>query len=731
MNYKNILPIITLSVLFLTSCKDNMMDWDKDSSKGEIEVSEIPLELAEKISRYDSLKAYTDVVLGVGIGMDLYINDETYHDLAVQNFDEVTVGYAMKHAAMVNSSGEIEYDDVDDFITQTIEDGITVYGHTLVWHSNQNSSYLNSLIASTILPAPPGENILDLSGLEDGTFTDWSKWNDGDGITVEDEGGLLDTTKAVKLIASSSSANAWDLQLITPAITVDTSHSYLISFYIKSNEAGQGRVSFASLVDNYPKTDWMDTGDGDTEYFTTDATWQQVQITVDDFTGTEDFKVSFDLGYSAGVTYYIDVENIYVVDVDATDNNLLSNGGFENGMDTWTIANVMSDGSVTVTADNVYEGDSVLKLINTNNDSTLQYKTQVQADFTSGEWTEGTEYTISLMVKSESTGSFRISTTNLEDGNYTDCHYLDDETTSASWTQYSYTITGEGYESGISLDFGGVPGTYYVDNITVTTSDNSGGESIVIEMTDEEKAVVIDSALETWITGMVSHYKDYIKAWDVVNEPMLETGEVRDGDVEELEDGEFYWSKYLGKDYAVTAFKLAREYGNSDDKLFINDYNLETNMTKLEGLISYIEYIESQGATVDGIGTQMHITYSTDSTSIIEMFQALANTGKLIKISELDISLGTNSPTTALLATQAEMYQFVIESYLNYIPEDQQYGITIWGISDNEQEHEYWLPDESPNLWDADYERKHAYKGAADGLAGYDVSEDFTGELVY
>ena len=33
------------------------------------------------------------------------------------------------------------------------------------------------------------------------------------------------------------------------------------------------------------------------------------------------------------------------------------------------------------------------------------------------------------------------------------------------------------------------------------------------------------------------------------------------------------------------------------------------------------------------------------------------------------------------------------------------------------------------NLWDANYARKHAYKGVADGLAGKDVSGDFTGDL--
>ena len=147
-------------------------------------------------------------------------------------------------------------------------------------------------------------------------------------------------------------------------------------------------------------------------------------------------------------------------------------------------------------------------------------------------------------------------------------------------------------------------------------------------------------------------------------------------------------------------------------------------------MIKYVEYIESQGAKVDGIGTQMHIGLTTDKDKIVQMFQKLAASGKLIKISELDVRLGTKTPTVAQQASQAEMYQYVIDMYKKYIPVPQQYGITIWGVSDNAKEHEYWLPNESPNLWDANYVRKHAYKGTADGLAGKDVSKDFSGELV-
>ncbi len=98
-----------------------------------------------------------------------------------------------------------------------------------------------------------------------------------------------------------------------------------------------------------------------------------------------------------------------------------------------------------------------------------------------------------------------------------------------------------------------------------------------------------------------------------------------------------------------------------------------------------MEYIESKGATVDGIGTQMHIAIDSNKDNIAQMFQKLGATGKLIKVSELDIKVNTSSPTTENLAQQAEMYQYVIDMYKKYIPADKQYGITIWGVSDNEK----------------------------------------------
>lgn len=112
--------------------------------------------------------------------------------------------------------------------------------------------------------------------------------------------------------------------------------------------------------------------------------------------------------------------------------------------------------------------------------------------------------------------------------------------------------------------------------------------------------------------------------------------------------------------------------------------------------------------------------------TLSQEFKTLAATGKLIRITELDVALGTASPSAADLQTQSDIYQMILTSFFENVPEAQQKAITIWGLSDNSKEHEYWLKDESPNIFDASYGRKVAYKGVCDAIAGEDVSAGFT-----
>ena len=75
-----------------------------------------------------------------------------------------------------------------------------------------------------------------------------------------------------------------------------------------------------------------------------------------------------------------------------------------------------------------------------------------------------------------------------------------------------------------------------------------------------------------------------------------------------------------------------------------------------------------------------------------------------------------------------DAYRMIVESYKANVPEAQQSGITIWSLSDNEAEHEYWLKGQVPNLFDKDYKRKWAYKGFCDGIAGEDLGLKYGGE---
>ena len=172
-------------------------------------------------------------------------------------------------------------------------------------------------------------------------------------------------------------------------------------------------------------------------------------------------------------------------------------------------------------------------------------------------------------------------------------------------------------------------------------------------------------------------------------------------------------------------------------KLFINDYNLEgywDQHAKLKSLIHWIGLWEDPNAeepvVIDGIGTQMHVTCYGDATKqaklqsdIEEMFKSLAKTGKLIKISELDMAYEDEAGTSVTFDKMTEeqhkqmrsFYTFIIQKYFELIPQAQQYGITQWCATDSPKDSG-WRAGCPTGLWDSNYLRKHTYAGFAVGL---------------
>ena len=277
-----------------------------------------------------------------------------------------------------------------------------------------------------------------------------------------------------------------------------------------------------------------------------------------------------------------------------------------------------------------------------------------------------------------------------------------------------------------------------------------------IPLTPEEKKDTLTWAMDKWIGAMMTACEGKVKAWDVVNEAIsggnpdsegvfaLQHSEgYKPGGTWDVGGDAFYWQDYLGDlDYVRTAVASARKHFEanggtpSDLKLFVNDYNLESdwdNNGKLKSLIAWIKRWEADGVTkIDGIGTQMHIScymnpqiQESKKKHITQMFELMAASGKLCRVSELDMGLVDAAGNTVKTAdvteeqhkAMAEMYKFVVSEYLRIIPADQQWGICQWCATDAPASSG-WRPGEPVGLWDSNYYRKHTYAGFADGLSG-------------
>ena len=382
-----------------------------------------------------------------------------------------------------------------------------------------------------------------------------------------------------------------------------------------------------------------------------------------------------------------------------------------------------------------YDGSKCLRIVNP---STVQpWESQVAADFTP-ELTSGETYTLHFWAKASKAVSL---TAGLQypssDAGYPSRGEFGAFDVTTEWQEYTLTATVSGTScTRLLFNIGAFAGTLYLDDVTLT------GKRLQ-QMSDEQKREVLTAEMERWIKGMLTACEGKVKGWDVVNEVISDGNTASDGFYALRHGGgenDFVWQDHMGDlEYVRTAVRLARQYGPEDIQLFINDYNLESDWDdnrKLRSLIKWIERWEADGVThIDGIGTQMHINCSMNATTlasrkraITNMFKLMAATGKLVRVSELDMGLQdasgntvmTDQVTEAQHQAMADFYRFIVDQYLTIVPPEQQWGICHWSIGDSPNNQWAWRGGEPLGLWnEAKTQRKPAFKGFADGLAGY------------
>lgn len=163
-------------------------------------------------------------------------NNSTYSTLVKNQFDRVTFEYQMKHGANVQNNGTYNFTNTDDLVNVAQAAGLEVYGHTLVWHQNNNGNYLRSLTGSG------GPNLLVNPSFE----SDFTNWTTQVSATAPTSGtisivstGAQNGSKAAKVLVTTPGPDAWSIQLYSDYINVTSGAGYTLKFWAKAATAGQ------------------------------------------------------------------------------------------------------------------------------------------------------------------------------------------------------------------------------------------------------------------------------------------------------------------------------------------------------------------------------------------------------------------------------------------------------------------------------------------------------------
>lgn len=774
---KIILPVMASAMLF-TGCDDQIMEWGLPEGHTSVTSADLPLEVKEVLANYDDIKSYAtanhpNMMVGLGIGKDIYMSEDGRHELAANNFQMITWGNAMKMDAIVTASGGLNFANLDPALDQLTEDGIKLYGHNFFWHTQQQQTYLKSLIAPKLVVESDSdiETMLagDAANFNGGTSGGWGSWgsNKASGDVVD---GAGEDGSPAMVLANNGDGNAWEAQFAyTFDVPLEKDVEYTIRFKAKSSTAA-GNLQFQYQNGT---TYGSQGGYNDFNVVTDWATYEH-SFTITDYEDVN--RIILNFGKVGGIYTIDDIE--FGIKVEAPMDNVLAGdasdfeGGTTGGWGSWG-SNKEDAGVVN---DEAHGGTYSLMLKNAGDGNAWEAQCAYTFD---APLLKDTKYIIQFYAKSSTAAGhlqfqYQNATTYGSQGGYNDFNV------GTEWTlcEYEFTMPNED-DDRIILNFGKVGGTYWIDDIKFGPAKKQGeaapirrAASYYVLKTAEEKKAILTEAMETWVKGMAEHLAEkgiVPVGYDVINEAIADGsngvrglngvfgGSVADDDGNTTYDaapteneadglnlnwgsGHWYWGYYV-PDYAVKAFQFARQYLPAETKLFYNDYNLDTSDGKRAAAIQFVKDIDAANGTpiVDGIGTQMHITLSGTNddadnnaakvaelrTKLDKQFKELAATGKLIRVTELDIALGTNSPSSAQYQAQSNAYKAVFESYFENVPEAQQSGITIWSLTDADDEHEYWLKGELPNLWDKESKRKWAYKGVCDALAGEDVGLTF------
>lgn len=744
--------VSALGAMLLASCVDHFdqnfetVRPDKEAQYGYLE-------------QYDALKEYIkdrpNFHLGIGTTVDEYNKKELVYALTNSNFNETVAGNAMKMASCVADDGSMDFDKVKEYVKNATDAGLSVYGHTLAWHAQQPNKYLNGLIADKEIEVDPGAKVektdyeLDCStlssyGWEELPASVKTEWNKGGAVVITNP----------EPINPFYELQYW----LVNGIPLKTGTTYKITILCKAEGEGKSPANI-----RFKMGDWNDNVEHNFE-IPVGGDYKEVSFEI--APKIDKNGLLFQHGDFAGKIYW---KSIKITHSEAPSveifTDCISNGEMKTGVDMSNFV-VREAGKGDVAGTPIAGGPDGKNcvVVHANANAATEWDTQFFIYTPNKIWSAGDKYKITFYYKaSEKIGA--DTQCHGEPGDYK--HYAclsPNPSFTTQWQKYEANGTipaeGDGMKSiAFNLNKGKKDHAidYYFADIHWGTVEKGNKKPLTLD----EKKKVLTPVLQNWIYGMMEATEGKVKAWDVVNEAISGVDKNGDG-IYELQSAtrgtvsdddaknNFYWQDYLGDiDYVRTAVAAARKGfadagGNPEElKLFINDYNLETaydDNKKLKSLIHWIEEWQKDGVTkIDGIGSQMHVSCCMDPVeqkkredAYVNMLNLMVSTGKLVRISELDMGLevkknevkdgeypyvqvNTTDMTEEQHKAMRAYYEFIVKKYFEIVPENQQWGICQWCATDSPA-NSGWRAGLPVGLWDLDYYRKHTYGGFAAGF---------------
>lgn len=710
------------------------------------------------LEQYDALKEYIkdrpNFHLGIGTAVDEYNKKELVYALTNSNFNETVAGNAMKMSSCVADDGSMDFDKVKEYVKNATDAGLSVYGHTLAWHSQQPNKYLNGLIAPKEIEVDPGAKVektdyeLDCSTLSD---YDWHEFPSSSSITTEwnrDGAVVITNEKAIE----NYKLQYW----LVNNIPLKKGTTYKITFLCKAEGKSPAKIYFK--LGNW--------GGGAEKEFTIPVGGDYKEVPFEVTPTMDSNGLFFQHGQFVGKIYW---KSIKITHSEAPSKEIftdcISNGEMKTGGDMSNFV-VREAGKGDVAGTPIAGGPDGKNcvVVHANANASNEYDTQFFIYTPNKTWSTGDKYKITFYYKA-SENIDADTQCHGKPGEYKHWQCLNPNPSfTTQWQKYEANGTipaeGDGMKAiAFNLNKGKKDHAidYYFADIHWGTVEKGNKKPL----SPDEKKEVLTPVLQNWIYGMMEATEGKVKAWDVVNEAI--SGEDKDGDgfydlqsatrgTVSADDAKnnFYWQDYLGDiDYVRTAVAAARKGfadagGNREElKLFINDYNLETaydQNKKLKSLIHWIEEWQKDGVTkIDGIGSQMHVSCCMDPVeqkkredAYVNMLNLMVSTHKLVRISELDMGLevkknevkdgeypyvqvNTTDMTEEQHKAMRAYYEFIVKKYFEIVPENQQWGICQWCVTDSPA-NSGWRAGLPVGLWDSDYYRKHTYGGFAAGL---------------